>query len=177
MRNDEFFIPFLEHIVESSKVMDESKIRPRLLLELVYRNRIGAKAEDVVYTTASGGSGRLHAISAKYVLLMFYNPDCKECKITTEELKRSPAVTSAVSSGRLKILAVYPDEDLDIWRSHLNELPSSWINGYDKSLVIRTNQVYDLKAIPTLYLLDENKNVLLKDTSIGHLNDFLAKNQ
>ena len=176
-RNDEFFIPFLEHIVTSSKVMEESKIRPRLLLQLAYRNRVGSRAEDIVYTTESGRSGRLYTISARYILLMFYNPDCMECQLTTNELKSSSVITSAVSSGRLKVLAVYPDENMDIWRNHLNDFPSSWINGYDKSLVIRTNQTYDLKAIPTLYLLDENKHVILKDTSVGHLHDYLEQNQ
>ena len=176
-RNDEYYIPFLEHIVASSKVVEESKIRPQQLLQLAYRNRIGSKAENFAYTTASGTTGRLYNVSARYVLLMFYNPDCKECKQTTDEIKRSAVITSAVSSGAVKVVAVYPDEDLEIWRSHLNDIPASWINGYDKSLTIKNNQIYDLKAIPTLYLLDENKNVLLKDTYVGHIHDFLAQNK
>ena len=175
-RNDEFYIPFLEHIVASPKVMDESKIRPRFELQLAYRNRPGSKAEDFVYTTASGTTGRLYKISARNVLLMFFNPDCRECKETTEQIKKSTAITSAVTSGKLKVLAVYPDETLDLWRKHLNEIPASWINGYDKEQTIRNNHIYDLKAIPTLYLLDENKNVILKDTSVGHIHDFLSQN-
>ena len=176
MRNEEYFIPFLEHTLSSSRVKDESKIRPQQLLQMAYRNRIGMKAEDVVYTTASGSTGRLYNLSARYVLLMFHNPDCKECKQTTNEIKWSGVITSAVSSGRLKILAVYPDENLEIWRNHLNDVPASWINGYDKTLTVRNNQLYDLKAIPTLYLLDENKKVLLKDTSVGHIHDYLELN-
>ncbi len=175
-RNDEYYIPFLEHIVASKNVVDESKIRPQFLLQIAYRNRPGAKAEDIVYTTAAGRTGRLYNITARYVLVMFFNPDCKECKETTNRLKSSPVIASAVSSGRLKVLAVYPDEQLDIWRSHLDEIPATWINGYDKALTLRNNHIYDLKAIPTLYLLDENKNVILKDTSTGHIHDFLEKN-
>jgi len=175
-RNDEYYIPFLEHNVASLKLNEASKVRPQHVLQLVYRNRPGAKAENVVYTTASGTTGQLYNLSARNILLMFYNPDCKECKQTTAEIKQSAAITAAISSGRLKVLAVYPDENLDIWRSHLNEMPSSWINGYDKSLTIRNNQVYDLKAIPTLYLLDENKRVLLKDTYVELIHEFLEQN-
>jgi len=173
-RNDEYYIPFLEHIVASLKVNEVSKVRPQHVLQLAYRNRPGAKAENFTYTTASGTTGRLYNLSAHNILLMFYNPDCKECKQTTDEIKRSAAITEAISSGRLKVLAVYPDENLDIWRSHLKNIPSTWINGYDKSLTIKNEQVYDLKAIPTLYLLDENKHVLLKDTSVGHINEFMS---
>ena len=176
-RNDEFYIPFLEHIVASPKVTDAYKIRTAHFLQLANRNRPGTKAQDIVYTIASGATGRLHNISAPYLLLMFYNPDCKECKETTDHLKNSPAITAAVSSGRLKILAVYTDENLDIWRAHLNEIPQSWINGYDKALNIRTNEVYDLKAIPTLYLLDRDKTVIMKDTSVGFINGYLEQKQ
>ena len=89
------------------------------------------------------------------------------------DIKRSPVISSAVASGKLKILAIYPDEEIEIWRSHLNEIPSSWLNGYDKEQVLRNKHTYDLKAIPTLYLLDENKHVILKDTTVGHIHDYL----
>jgi hypothetical protein len=171
MRNDEYCIPFLEHIVASSKVGDTYKIRPRHLLNQAYRNRVGKIAEDVVYTTASGKTGRLYDISAKYILLMFYNPDCVECRHTTEQLKNSAAVSSAVSSGKLKVLAVYPDENLEIWRERLSDMPSSWINGYNQALAL------NLKAIPTLYLLDENKKVIFKDASTGDIHEYLERNQ
>ena len=175
MHNDEFYIPFLEHVVASHKVSEEHKIRTQHFLQLAYRNRTGSKAEDIVFTTASGSTGRLYNISAPYLLLMFFNPDCAECKKTTDELKKSAIITAAVASGMLKILAVYPDENIEIWREHLQEIPPSWINGYDETQVIKTHEVYDLKAIPTLYLLDENKKVILKDTHVDYLNDYLSK--
>ena len=175
-RSDEFYIPFLEHVVESKKINELSKIRSQQMLQLAYRNRIGSKAENFVYTTETGSSGRLHNISAPKVLLMFYNPECKECKQTTDQIKQSSVITEAVSSGKLKILTVYPDEKMEVWQSHLKNFPSSWINGYDKSLAIRNNQVYDLKAIPTLYLLDVDKTVLLKDASVENIQGFLSQN-
>ncbi|MDR2775462.1 MAG: DUF5106 domain-containing protein [Tannerella sp.] len=177
MRNDEYFIPFLEHIVDLPKISDVKKVRPRHLLELAYRNRAGSKAEDFVYTTASGKTGRLYDLSAKYLLLMFYNPDCVECQRTTEILKQSPAVADAVSSGRLKVLAVYPDENLEAWKNHQKDIPLSWVNAYDKSLNIKNNEIYDLKAIPTLYLLDKDKKVILKDTSTGDIHEYLDRNR
>jgi hypothetical protein len=177
MRNDGYFIPFLEHIVESPKIADVRKIRPRHLLELAYRNRTGAKAEDFTYTVASGKTGRLYGLSAEYLLLMFYNPGCRECQHTMETLKNSSAIADAVSSGKLKVLAVYPDENLDAWKNHQKDVPASWINGYDRSLAVKNNEIYDLKAIPTLYLLDKDKKVILKDTSAGDIHAYFDKNR
>ena len=176
VRNDEFFIPFLEHLVSSTKVLEVSKERPRYQLNLAYRNRLGTKATDVTYTLNSGSTGTLYGISSKYILLMFVNPDCIECQRATGALKASPAVTTAVSRGILKVLALYPDENLEIWKQHLSDFPSSWINGYDKSLSVRNNELYDLKAIPTLYLLDKDKRVIYKDTSIDNIHYFLEAN-
>ncbi|MDR3308999.1 MAG: DUF5106 domain-containing protein [Tannerella sp.] len=174
MRNDEFFIPFLDHVVNSKRLDDVHKIRPRHLLELAYRNRIGTKALDFTYIIASGAKKRLYSLASPYLLLMFYNPECPECHRTIEMLKSSPVVTDAIASGKLKVLLVYPDENLDAWKKHLSEIPSTWINGYD-TITIKENELYDLKAIPTLYLLDKNKTVIFKDTSTGDIHDFLSK--
>ena len=50
-----------------------------------------------------------------------------------------------------------------------------WTNGYDKELVIKNKNLYDLRAIPTLYLLDKNKTVLLKDATLQKVEQYLAE--
>jgi thioredoxin-related protein len=172
-RNDEYYIPFLEQIVNSKNLDDAQKIRPQYLLNLALKNRPGNKAEDVVYTLASGKTGTLYSIKAQYVLLMFYNPGCHECQNTMEMIKNSAEIAPLIKSGTIKTLTIYPDEKLDEWEKHSAEIPSNWINGYDKALNIRNKEIYDIKAIPTLYLLDKDKKVLLKDCSIADINDFV----
>lgn len=71
------------------------------------------------------------------------------------------------------MLSFYPDEELEEWRKHLNEFPEEWINSYDKELTLREKQLYDLKAIPTLYLLDREKKVLLKDATAQVIEEYL----
>jgi len=61
------------------------------------------------------------------------------------------------------VLAVYTDKDEMIWLDHLKEMPAGWIQGRDEDEYLYKNSVYDLKAIPTVYLLDKEKKVLLKD--------------
>ena len=45
------------------------------------------------------------------------------------------------------------DRDMKAWRDYLPHFPSAWINAYDADLKIKSAELYDLKAIPTLYLL------------------------
>ena len=72
-----------------------------------------------------------------------------------------------IARGKVKVLAVYPDEDMKAWRDYLPHFPSAWINAYDADLKIKSAELYDLKAIPTLYLLDSNKTVMLRDAPVS----------
>ena len=101
------------------------------------------------------------------------NPGCHACEEGIEALKQAPAINNEFAAGNLKILAVYPDEDKEEWERHLPDFPKEWINGYDKKLVIKEKNLYDLKAIPTLYLLDKDKKVLLKDATVAQIDQYL----
>jgi thiol-disulfide isomerase/thioredoxin len=172
MRNDEFYIPVLEAILASP--LQKEKTRPAYLLDLAKRNRIGEKAADFTYTLADGKKATLHALSADYTLLFFYNPDCRNCQEVSEQLQASPAVQYLLKDYKMKVLAVYPDLDLTAWRNYLLKMPREWINSYDATMHLQNEEVYDLKAIPTLYLLDKDKKVLLKDPSFEQLDNYLA---
>lgn len=112
-------------------------------------------------------------MKAKYTLLFINNPGCHACEEGIEALKQAPAINKEFAAGSLKILAVYPDEDKEEWERHLPDFPKEWINGYDKKLVIKEKNLYDLKAIPTLYLLDKDKKVLLKDATVAQIDQYL----
>lgn len=176
LRDEELYIPVLEAVVSSPALAPEYKIRPEHQLKMASKNRTGRKAGDLVYTLASGATGRLHQIEAPYILLFFYNPDCPDCREVKKELRESPVIGRLLRDKQLQILAFYPDEDLEAWKSHTGEIPAGWINGYDRDQTLREKQTYDLKAIPTLYLLDADKTVVLKDTTFPQLELYLETN-
>jgi hypothetical protein len=92
------------------------------------------------------------------------------CRDITEALKRSQIISDLQQQGRLKVLAIYPDENLDEWHKHLSDMPSEWINGYDRGCRIERENLYNISAIPALYLLDKDKIVLVKDsTNMGEI--------
>ena len=163
IRNEELYIPVLDYVIHSTSLKEINKIRPRHQLEIARKNRPGHQATDFTYTLPSGKTGRLSGITALYTLLIFYNPDCHECKHTVEQLSSSPLINKLLKEKTLQILALYPDQDLTLWRNKLAEIPSTWITGYDADQKITHQNLYNLDAIPTLYLLDQNKKVILKD--------------
>lgn len=177
LRSDELYIPVLQAQVNSQWLDKYEKLSPQYNLDLALQNRIGHQANDFRYTLESGRTGTLYGIKAKYTLIFFNNPGCTMCKTIREAICASQILTSMIDSGEIKVLALYPDEQLDEWHAYKEHIPSTWINSYDKGTVINKNHLYDLKAIPALYLLDSQKRVLVKDsTDVGFVEYVVANN-
>lgn len=163
VRSDELYIPVLEALVASPWLDRWERLAPEHDLRLASQNRIGRPANDFRYTTADGATRRMYDIRAEYLLLFINNPGCGLCKTVREAITESPMLNELIERGRLKVLAIYPDEDLAEWEAYRPNIPARWINAYDKGCVVRDRELYDLKAIPALYLLDRDKRVMVKD--------------
>ena len=176
LRNDEKYIPVLESAVQSSWLDEYERMPYEYDLEIARQNRIGRIANDFTYTLASGRTATLHNIKADYTLIFISNPGCPMCREVKEQITTSPMLQELIERKELKVLVIYPDTDLEAWREHLQDYPASWINGYDADQRIEKERLYDLKAIPALYLLDKQKRVMAKDcTDVAHIEKLLSE--
>ena len=170
MRSDELYIAVLEAQLASPYLDKYEKMAPEYDLRIASQNRIGHKANNFDYTLRSGATRQMHNLKADFLIIYINNPGCPMCRDITEALKASELITSLIEQKVVKILAIYPDEQLNEWHKHMKDFPASWINSYDRGCHISRQQSYDLKAIPALYLLDREKNVLVKDsTNVGEI--------
>lgn len=172
MRNEEMFIRLCRSVEAVPQVEEVLKGRALFARRLAERNRVGEPAEDFVYTMESGKQARMYGLKAEYTLLFFYDPDCHTCVEVKNAMRGSAPLKEWVAKGRMKVLTVYPDEDLALWRSRLGELSEGWVNGYDKGQVLTHEALYDLSAMPAFYLLDKDKKVVLKDADWGQIAHF-----
>ena len=175
MLNEEIYIIVANYILEDTVSNIAVKERAKFNLSMMLKNRKGNIATDIIYTTDKGETSNLHSLDKAYTLLYFYNPDCHACKETSTYLMESPVIKELLEKGRLDILALYPDEDISLWKKYIMHIPPSWINAYDKEQLIRNKTTYDLRAIPSLYLLDKNKRILLKDAEARVIERHLQK--
>ncbi len=162
-REDELYIPVLQARIASGLYDNASQIRDSHTLELAMQNRTGHKANDFKYTLKDGSSGTLYGVKAPFTLVFINNPGCNMCRTVRENICASQYLMQLIDAGTVRVVGIYPDEDLDEWYEYYDEIPSGWINGYDKGCTIRRNGTYKLNAIPALYLLDADKTVLVKD--------------
>lgn len=162
-RNDEFYIPMLRVALESGLLDEYERMPYESDLHIVSQNRVGHKANDFTLTLSSGEELSLYSIDSPYTLLFISNPGCPMCRDVKLDIISSQLLSDMILDGELQVVVLYPDEDLEAWCEAINDYPAGWINGYDAGLSIEANDLYDLKAIPSLYLFDSQKNVLAKD--------------
>jgi hypothetical protein len=176
LRSDDLYIPVLEALSQSPLKDPDSRDAAAWTLQLISRNRPGTPAEDFSYLTIQNRPGSLYGIKAPYTLLFFSNPGCEMCRAIREQMAASSVISEMVRSRKLVVLALYPDEDTDLWLSYRDEIPSQWINARDPMSTLHESGLYDLKAIPSLYLLDADKTVILKDcTEVSLIEAALSK--
>lgn len=162
--NENLYGIYLENMIAGLGTDNPQVSSYRFRLELIRKNRIGTKAEDFVYYLPNGTRSSLYAtpVQGNRLVLVFYDPECHSCHDILAGMFADEALRRAVVDGAVTVLAVHTEDDEAVWKKYLNGMPCGWIIGQDKGAV-RDKALYDLKAMPTIYLLDKDKKVILKD--------------
>lgn len=172
--NEEKLFPFLRYALQSPLLNEYEKIRPNFLLENIQKNRIGNPANDFTYTLINGEAGNLYTVNTAYTLLYFNDPGCEDCQLLTKKLSESAIVTNLLQDHQFTVLMVYVNDDMEAWEKHAEAIPDSWMYTRDADQKINSDGIYNIKEFPTLYLLDKDKKVLLKDTRFDTLESYLT---
>lgn len=175
VRNEDLYLPYVSGLA-SSPFVDKDMV-PAYSHDagMCSLNRYGTPAADFAFTDLAGHRRSLHGIKAGHTLLFFSNPGCNACGEITEALTNSPKVTELISSGKMAVVNIYIDLERDKWREYAKTYPKEWYSGFDQDYAIRTDVTYNVRAIPSVYLLDAGKNVILKDATTENLMTYLEQ--
>ena len=163
LRNEDLYGTFASRLASCELLPMEMREKYSRDARLCALNKVGTKAADFRFADARGRIRTLHGIESPYILLFFSNPGCNACMDIINVLKEDPAISQKIKNGTITVLNIYIDEDLEAWRSYMPIYPAEWYNGFDPDFIIRNDNLYNVRAIPSLYLLDKDKNVILKD--------------
>lgn len=171
MFNEELYVLMLQVLVDNPQIEEIDKATPRFRLEFAMKNRPGTPAEDFTVYLRDGSPLSLSSIDSEFLIVYFNDPDCMDCRLIKEKLAYSSPVRNLVKSGRMKILSVCVEGRTEAWNNA--SYPDGWIDACDEGKSLTVNRVYDLKAMPTIYLLDSNKDVIFKDVEFSKLVTYL----
>lgn len=174
LRNEDHYAFYAAKLAKSDLVEPVMQEKYAREVSLAALNRVGTKASDFRFSDKVGRIRTLYGIDAELTLLFFSNPGCGACKEIINVLNGDPVISGLIADGTMAVLNIYIDEDLEAWRSYMPIYPETWYNGFDPDLVIRGESLYNVRAIPSLYLLDRDKRVIMKDAPEARLFDWLS---
>ena len=162
MVSDEMYIMFLNQVLKTTMLSNVEKARFDYQHKALMKNRVGSVATDFIYIDSKGETKSLHKFVADETLLIFYDPDCDNCTEIIEQLRYNKVLNAKIASGHLRVLAIYAEDNADLWKKELSKMPANWSVGRAVSK-IRALGLYVLRAMPAIYLLDKDKKVIKKD--------------
>jgi peroxiredoxin len=176
MLNEEAYEAFLlaERAEEGEYNTPERKVRLDYQLASIAKNRRGEEATDFEYTRRDGTVTSLQKTDAPgYILLVFFDPTCEGCRKCVDLLENDVVMNSMLKRHRMTVLAIDINGSRDTWEHVKHNYPMSWHVGLDHSH-LRSNDVYVMRNMPSMYLLDSDRNVILKDVSVENLFSYLC---
>lgn len=170
MRSEDLYVLMLTALVECPRIREADKLRACYQLELADKNRPGMRAENFEVMLTDGSNLKMYDIEAPLLLVFFNDPDCRECIQLRDMLESSEILSPMLLSGQLRLFSVCVEGDVYGWKDV--PLPRGWIAGCDAGMKLILDRLYALQSLPVLYLLDEDKRVILKDASFSEVEAF-----
>ncbi len=164
-----------QYVVEDSLHWADKAYVARMadVVRLARLNPVGSKATNLKLEDPAGNHIAIDDIQARYIVLSFYNPKCGTCAIVTPMLWET---YQKYNKKGLQVFAIYVDQNRNDWVPYVTtEHNYTWLNGWDPTGDEKLYEKYDIHAIPTIYLLDRNKTIILKNVTIEQLNEKLSE--
>lgn len=168
-----------EHLAVSLLNIKSELLSSRLAgkLEIYRAMRIGSIAPDITFTEnthnpAATTAGRLSELVSDYTLVVFAAGWCPACREMMPELA---GYYDQWRNEGVKVVLVSLDETADDFDGFASELPfisTTDFGRWDSPIV----QTWHVTSIPSMYLLDSDRQILLRPNSASHMNAWVDWN-
>lgn len=170
---EELYLMLVEKLLKQPQLSLVQKERLRYQQKVAMKNRVGQLAADFGFVLRDGKRMTLKEVKADYVLLYLNDPECEACQKIKSGLEASEVVAQWRKNGRMKVLSVCIEGKTAGWKNL--PAPSGWIDACDDNKVLLEQDLYDLRNLPAIYLLDVNKRILLKNATLQRLEQMLKQ--
>lgn len=126
----------------------------------------GAKVPNVIMADTTGKLQNLHAITADYTILYFWDHNCSHCKKETPKLRE---YYQKVKDKGVRVLAVETEQDQAAWKKAIKEYKLNWTNVQDTYYKTGFKKTFDIYSTPVIYLLDKDKKIIAKRLDVENL--------
>lgn len=170
MWSDPVYLKFIDALLANKKIDNARKARYRMQRALLMASTPGTIMQPIEYATPEGAKQKTDFTAAPYTLIEFGDPFCNDCLHYKVKLTTSAIVKEMVDNGRLQIYFLIPDADgVEDWQRAMYTYPLNWKTGAASGLDMK----YDLRAVPSVYLLDKDGRIIEKFISKDNIETLL----
>lgn len=158
---------------------DRKDIPESLLAKASEINKLatGMPAPDFIFNTLNGKSLSLYGLHKDYTLIVFWGSWCPYCNNMLIKLKSLYDKYLDKNPGYFDILAVGIENEEKPWKDFIRQENLNFIHTSEiKSWEEKSAKLFHVDATPMLFLLDKNKNIVLKPTRVRTLERHLQNN-
>ncbi|TRX52008.1 DUF5106 domain-containing protein [Fulvivirga sp. M361] len=134
---------------------------------------VGMKAPNLIMQNQDLKRRALYDLTNKYTVIYFYDPDCGHCKKETPRLKEF----YDGSKFDIGVFAVSADTSMTKMRDYIEKMKiDNWVNvNGPRTYTVLYQKQYDASTTPTIYVLNEEKNIIAKKIPAERLEEFLLR--
>ena len=148
----------------------------RIMLERIQRMEKvtqGRKAPDFTLPDLNGDMVTLSKVKAKVKIVDFWASWCGPCRLNNPSLKR---MYEQYHDKGLEIVSVSLDNVKERWLKAVKQDGLPWINVSSlKGWQCEVARTYDVKAVPAIYILDEENHIITTNIRGEALANFLKE--
>lgn len=164
--SEEAYLPFAQAVVDSKKIDKLRKLRYSYQCDVMTKNQLGMTITNFEYKLpGSDKRYKIKKLKSPYILLYINDPDCDDCSIATLRLSVSQVLLQAIREERLVVLSLYPDGETEEWLAKIGEYPKEWT----VASMEEGDRYFDLRIMPAMYLLDKDKKIILRNTTLEEI--------
>lgn len=163
--SDELYLPFAKAAAGNKKIPAANRDKYAKHVNVLEHSQTGMQVPGLSMTLRDGSAWTTDSLTAPVTVIMFEPKDCPDCSMTRTRLAANISAQELINAGILKIVYIYIGQPTDEWKTQVASLPGNWI----VAACPEADRYFDLRVVPSLYMLDENRSILSKHISLNQL--------
>ncbi len=134
---------------------------------------VGQKGPDVISTDQFGKKKSIYEMTAPYIIVYMYNPQCEHCQ------EQTPKLVSFYNQWKNKGVDVYAiaiDTNDEEWKAYIKKTGMTFTNVHDptnKSIYAK----YYVDQTPELYVLNKDRKIIGKNLKVNQIETIINRDK
>ena len=154
---DDLYLEFLEALIKNKKIPEARKTKYITQASALRGSKVGNVAPSFEFIDVNGTTKNYFPMSTP-TLLIFGNPEDTDWRLARLKLESNLQLGDALDKGKINILYMVP-YTIDNLKNVVSNYNKHWTIGQAEEI----SKIYDLKTIPTVYIISSEGKILRKN--------------